>query len=233
MMSEAVQGIRRWMAHTTMNGNGRTEKGYMFASVMVMVVLLGISMGMLAKSWTYQVHRMKENELLFRGNQYARAIRSYYQTHRRYPYKLEELMQVRPRVLRKLYEDPMTSGGEWGMVYLDDIHSGVAAKPQAELPAALRVVGVDGAPIEPAPVEPEPSVSESGLETENDVETEPSAKVGQIVGVYSRSRQSAFRNFQKGKVYADWKFLGIMDASDSLKRMGMGSYNPALAKEAQ
>ena len=232
-MSEVVRGIRHWTVRTTMNGNRTHEKGYMFVSVMVMVVLLGISMGLLAKSWTYRVHRMKENELLFRGNQYARAIRSYYQTNRRYPYKLEELMQVKPRVLRKLYEEPMTSSGEWGLVYLDDIHSGVGAKPRVEAPPALRVVGVDGSPVEQDTGELEPSMVETEADTGAETETTATTKIGQIVGVYSRSRQSAFRNFQKGKVYADWKFLGIMDASDSLKRMGMGSYNPALAKEAQ
>ncbi len=203
----------------------------MFVSALIVVVLMGIGMAVLTKSWTYRVHRMKENELLFRGQQYSRAIRSYYQTHRRYPFKLEELMQVKPRVLRKLYEDPMTEGGSWGLVYLDDLQSGRTTKPSTQGMPALRVVGVDGNPVAPVepPVVPE-NLAEAPTEAEEDSGT---TRVGQIVGVYSRSRRTAFRSFQKGKVYADWKFLGIMDSSESLKRMRMGSYNPALAKEAK
>ena len=224
---------RRWTARTTMNGRLQSQKGYIFVSALVIVVLMGISMAVLTKSWTYQVNRMKEEELLFRGQQYARAIRSYYQTHRRYPFKLEELMDVRPRMMRRLYEDPMTESGEWGLVYLDDIQSGRSAKPRATTPPALRVVGVDGSPVDAEPEETGP-VNLEGDEQDTAEESDAgTGKVGQIVGVYSRSRKTAFRDFQKGKVYADWKFLGIMDASDTLKRMGMGSYNPALAKEAQ
>lgn len=231
MMSGAVPVSRHWTVPTTMNGNVGREKGYMFVSAMVVVVLMGISMAVLTKSWTYRVHRMKENELLFRGQQYSRAIRLYYQTHRRYPFKLEELMQVKPRVLRELYADPMTDDGSWGLVYLDDLQSGRTNKPATPGMPALRVVGVDGSPVAPVdpPVVPE-NLTDAQPEAEEDTGT---TRVGQIVGVYSRSRRTAFRSFQKGKVYADWKFLGIINSSDTLKRMKMGSYNPALAKEAK
>jgi len=158
-----------------MSGDPLYQKGYMFITVLVVVVILSISMGVLMKSWSYRTKRMKENELLFRGKQYARAIQQYYQTHRRYPYTLEELSRTKPRMIRQLWKDPMTKNGEWGLVYLSDVQSGklVAEKARKLLPT-LRVEGRDEPPSEP---------NLSSMNTE-----EHSRKLkGQIVGVYSRS----------------------------------------------
>lgn len=223
------------MEHITVNGK-RKQSGYIFITVMVMVVILSISMGALTQSWTYRVQRMKENELLFRGRQYARAIRSFYQIHKRYPFKLEELEQTKPRLIRKLWKDPMVENGEWRLIYLDDIRSG--RDQQKKLPTpGLRVVGVDGEAVEQPPEEVgepdgEGAEADSGI-TFSEGFGESPGRVGQIVGVASRSRKTAFVSYQKGKVYADWRFLGIMDMSDSLRRLGNRSYNPVSSKEAR
>jgi len=197
-----------------MSGDPLYQKGYMFITVLVVVVILSISMGVVMKSWSYRTKRMKENELLFRGKQYARAIQQYYQTHRRYPYTLEELSRTKPRMIRQLWKDPMTKNGEWGLVYLSDVQSGklVAEKARKLLPT-LRVEGRDEPPSEP---------NLSSMNTE-----EHSRKLkGQIVGVYSRSKDTPFLNHQKGKMYSDWKFMGIINRGNGLRRLRMGTYNP-------
>lgn len=185
----------------------------MFITVLVVVVILSISMSVLLKSWSYRTKRMKENELLFRGKQYARAIQKYYQIHRRYPYTLEELSRTKPRLIRQLWKDPMTKNGEWGLVYLSDVQSGklVAEKARKLLPT-LRVAGRDE-------ISPQP---ESPVEME-----EHSRKLkGQVVGVYSRSKDIPFLNYQKGKMYSDWKFMGIINRGNGLRKLRMGTYNP-------
>jgi len=185
----------------------------MFITVLVVVVILSISMSVLLKSWSYRTKRMKENELLFRGKQYARAIQKYYQIHRRYPFTLEELSRTKPRLIRQLWKDPMTKNGKWGLVYLSDVQSGklLAEKARKLLPT-LRVAGRDE-------ISPQP---ESPVETE-----EHSGKLkGQIVGVYSRSKDIPFLNYQKGKMYSDWKFMGIINRGNGLRKLRMGTYNP-------
>ncbi len=213
MMSEADPVNRLWTVQLIMSGNPGNQKGYIFITVLVVVVILSISMGVLLKSWTYRVKRMNENELLFRGKQYARAIQRYYQTHRRYPYTLEELARTRPRMIRQGWKDPMTKNGEWGLIYLSDVQSGkMEAEKARKLLPALRVVGRD---------EP-PSQSESPAVME-----EQSQKMkGQVVGVYSRSKDIPFLNYQKGKMYSDWKFMGIINRGNGFRKLRMGTYNP-------
>lgn len=219
-----------------MNGRKGGQTGYIFITVLVMVVILSISMGALTRSWTYRVQRMNENELLFRGKQYARAIRSFYQIHKRYPFKLEELEQTKPRLIRKLWKDPMMADGKWRLIYLDDIRSGRTQQKTLPTPG-LRVVGVDGEAVEPQPEPPgefaEDEASEESGITFSEGFGDNTGRVGQIVGVASRSRKTAYVSYQKGKVYADWRFIGIMDMSESLRRLGNRSYNPVSSKEAR
>lgn len=185
----------------------------MFITVLVVVVILSISMSVLLKTWTYRVKRMNENELLFRGKQYAKAIQRYYQIHRRYPYTLEELAMTRPRMIRQQWKDPMTKNGEWGLIFLSDVQSGkLAAEKARKLLPILRVVGRDEPPLQPE--------SPAAME-------EQSRKMrGQIVGVYSRSKDIPFLNYQKGKMYSDWKFMGIINRGNGFRKLRMGTYNP-------
>jgi len=83
-----------------------------------MVVILGLAAGMAGQSWRDTMQRERELELLWRGQQYQKAIESYYNVkqgpQKMYPAKLEDLLRD-PRFpsvvrhLRKLYKDPMTN----------------------------------------------------------------------------------------------------------------------------
>ena len=88
-----------------------------------MVVIMGLAAGMAGQSWRSTVQRAREAELLWRGQQYQKAIASYYavrQGQQMLPAKLEDLVKDPrfPQVvrhLRKLYKDPMT-GEDWELV---------------------------------------------------------------------------------------------------------------------
>ncbi len=68
--------------------------------------------------------REKEAELLFVGDQFARAIAEYHASSPgapQYPQKLEELLADNRypnarRYLRRVYPDPMTGRADWGLV---------------------------------------------------------------------------------------------------------------------
>ncbi len=176
------------MGQTMMNGR---EKGYILTATIVMVVILSISMAMIAEKWTYVMKREKENELLFRGEQYAQAIRRFYLIHKRYPFKLEELIESYPRCIRKLYKEPFSKNGEWGIIYLSDLASGkVFKKPQNNKGGS-----VGNSSPKPIPVG----------QIYN--KTAQSIITGQIVGVYSRCKDRPYKDFMKGETYSDWKFI--------------------------
>ncbi|HQQ79610.1 MAG TPA: PEP-CTERM sorting domain-containing protein [Thermoanaerobaculia bacterium] len=63
-----------------------------------------------------EAQRDKEDELIFRGFQYAEGIRTFRRRYGRYPNTLKEMFEVRPRTLRKLWKDPMTNSLDWGLV---------------------------------------------------------------------------------------------------------------------
>jgi hypothetical protein len=75
--------------------------------------------------WHHEAQRERERELLRIGNEFRTAIGVYYQRSPgsvpRYPEKLEDLMRddrhlSLQRYLRRIYRDPMTGTGEWGVV---------------------------------------------------------------------------------------------------------------------
>jgi type II secretory pathway pseudopilin PulG len=97
-------------------GKDRNQGGFTFLGVMFLLVLLGIGMAGTGEAWSVASRRAREKELLWVGNQYARAIRSYYMQSpgvRQFPAQLEDLLEDRRfpeprRHLRQLYADPIS-----------------------------------------------------------------------------------------------------------------------------
>lgn len=101
------------------------QQGLALLGVLVAIVILGLLSGVASTSWKDTVQRSKEQELLWRGNQYRQAIESYYRsaqagTQSSFPADLNSLVNdgrsltVR-RHLRQLYPDPMT-GNDWAVI---------------------------------------------------------------------------------------------------------------------
>jgi type II secretory pathway pseudopilin PulG len=102
-----------------------TSTGFTYIGLLAAVAIMGIFMMVVGEVWQTLQKREKESELLFIGNEYRRAITDYYMhtpgTAPRYVMKLEELLKdarypVTRRYLRKLYKDPLTRTGEWGLL---------------------------------------------------------------------------------------------------------------------
>jgi len=105
-----------------MNG----EKGFTYPAALFLVTLISISLMTAQKQWTIIVKRDREKELLFRAEQLIQAIGSYYQSSpggsKQYPHAFKDLLKDNrvpglKRHLRKLFKDPMTRNGQWGIVY--------------------------------------------------------------------------------------------------------------------
>ncbi|NTW60554.1 MAG: type II secretion system protein [Nitrospirae bacterium] len=100
--------------------NPRTEirkaPGFTYVALLAAIVILGISMGAAGKYWSFVMQREKEEELLFRGEQYRLAIERYYRAlpgRNAYPPSIEELVKdsrtpTGKRHLRQAYKDPIT-----------------------------------------------------------------------------------------------------------------------------
>jgi type II secretory pathway pseudopilin PulG len=78
----------------------------------VAIIIIGISMGAAGKYWSNVMLRDKEEELIFRGEQYRKAIDSYFSLGRQYPPSIDDLLKdgrtpAGKRHLRQKYKDPV------------------------------------------------------------------------------------------------------------------------------
>ncbi len=94
----------------------RTSNGFTYIALLAVIVIVGITMGSAAKSWQNISLRDKEEELLFRGDQYSQAIERFTSAipgNRLYPQSIDELLLDNrtpqgKRHLRQKYLDPIT-----------------------------------------------------------------------------------------------------------------------------
>jgi type II secretory pathway pseudopilin PulG len=103
------------------------QSGFTLLGLLFLVAVIGVSMAALGTVWQTASQREKERDLLFAGDQYRRAIESFWNmplpagTPRRLPKNFDELIedprfQQTVRHLRRVYPDPMTRSVEWGVV---------------------------------------------------------------------------------------------------------------------
>ena len=86
----------------------RHEQGYVLLTLLLLVTLLIIAAAAAMPAISFEIRRDREEEMVHRGAQYARAIRAYYKKFGRYPAKIEDLESTNNlRFLRKRYKDPM------------------------------------------------------------------------------------------------------------------------------
>ncbi|OQW83896.1 MAG: hypothetical protein BVN30_04925 [Proteobacteria bacterium ST_bin16] len=100
----------------------RRESGFVYLWALFSVVLAGVVMAGAGQVWQAKAQREKEAELLYVGEQFRKAIMSYYNTGtKQFPETLEELIEDKraaatKRHLRKIYIDPITNTTEWGII---------------------------------------------------------------------------------------------------------------------
>ena len=93
-------------------------------SVLLLMAFMIIAATIEAPMMVQQMKRDREEEMIHRGTEYARAIKKYYKKFGRYPATLEQLDNTNQiRFLRKRYKDPLTKDGKWKLLNYGDIQS--------------------------------------------------------------------------------------------------------------
>lgn len=105
------------------------QRGFTYVVVLLLLALHGAVLAVTGTLWHIAQKREKERELLFVGDQFRRAIRSYAAsgpgTAGQLPGSLDDLLldpraPVVKRHLRRIYLDPMTGTKDWGLVMTPD-----------------------------------------------------------------------------------------------------------------
>ncbi len=121
------------------------QGGFTLLGLLFLVAGLGVAMAALGTMWHTAAQREKERDLLFVGDQYRRAIESFWKiplpvgTPRRLPKNFDELLSdprfpTPVRHLRRVYRDPMTGSTEWGLVKEPDGGLSGVYSPSADAP---------------------------------------------------------------------------------------------------
>ena len=86
--------------------------------VIIVIAVMAIMMTVAVQTVEFQMKREREEELIFRGQQYVEGIRLYRQKYGRYPMRMKELWEANPKVLRRKWTDPITGSEEWEPIFL-------------------------------------------------------------------------------------------------------------------
>ena len=174
-------------------------RGFTLVGMIIVFTVMTVLVSAAMPLWSKMMQRDREEELIFRGLQYAEAIRVFQLRNGRYPLRLEELLTVRPRSIRQLWTDPLTENGEWGLIYAQ------ANPGQAQGRRGRRGRGV-------APQQQPQTFGGSaprplgGEESRAGRRGQSARGVAPIMGVHSLSDDEALKNFFGGGKHSDWRF---------------------------
>src|SRR6516165_2173438 len=112
--------------------------GYAFIALMIALTVMLIALAAALPSVYHESQREKEEELIFRGNEYARAIYLFRLKFQRFPTSVDELIRTNNiRFLRHAYKDPMSANGKWRFIHvgaggalIDSLTMGPQQQPQ-------------------------------------------------------------------------------------------------------
>src|ERR1051325_12095566 len=87
----------------------RQDAGFSLAALIFFATAISIVMAAAVPAYQMQAKRQTEEELIFRGEEYARAIQKFYRKFGVYPPSVDALIQTNGlRFLRRVYKDPIT-----------------------------------------------------------------------------------------------------------------------------
>ena len=187
-----------------------TDTGYAMAGLLVAIAIMGIVMSMIMPTWRTWATREREAELIFRGEQYMRAIELYQRRFAgAYPTDMEAL--VDQRFLRKAYTDPMTQGGEFQV--LTQASLGAAAGQAQPATGMAGVIESQSRPFgNAAPVDQNTGTNSSPTPF-TEAARGMSEGGGGIIGVVSTSTDTSMREYNGRTRYDEWLFVYLPQAT--------------------
>ena len=182
------------------------------AALLVALAVMAVLMSVAMPVWRHEAQREKEAELVFRGQQYMRAIRLYHAKTQTLPPSIDVLVQG--RYIRKKFKDPIT-----GEDFLPIPAGGSIPGQGGAQPAGGGRTGQPGGPGGAQP-------GRGGQPTSGLGGGQPSGGfgggqpaggsgfggtvAGGMMGVMSKSKEESIRLYQGRNHYNEWAFLYVM-----------------------
>ena len=169
------------------------ERGYAMAVLLVGIIATAVLLSVVMPVWKQTVKRERETELVFRGEQYARAIGLFQRKYANaFPSNLDVL--VEQRFLRKKYKDPITNDDFLPLLQgqtTPGAGSQTASRPGQTTPAVQAA-------------RPGSATPASG-----GVGTPGAGPAGGLIGVASKSKDKSIRIYKGRNHYNEWAFVFV------------------------
>jgi type II secretory pathway pseudopilin PulG len=184
--------------------SGSPESGYAMMALLVMMAVMAIMMTAAVPVWKTSATREKEAELIFRGQQYARAIGLYQRSPRgggpgSLPPSIDLL--VDQKFLRKKYKDPITNDD---FQLLSGAQAGGFLGQQQGQPPGQQGRGQQGQGQQQG----QQPAARGGLQTPQ-FGSGSGQVVGGIMGVVSKSTETSLRLYNNRSHYNEWTFVFV------------------------
>ncbi|MCP3979533.1 MAG: type II secretion system protein [bacterium] len=121
------------------------QRGHLMVGLMASVTIMVIFSTMAFQAWQDVLRRDLEAEMIFRGQDIARAVYRYRLDHGGTgPLEFDLLAEPGPKgqyYIRQLWEDPLVKGGKWGILYMGP--GGQIVDPNFVADQAVEGLGLD------------------------------------------------------------------------------------------
>ena len=225
---------------------GQCDAGFGLLSIIALGAIMIVTAAAVMPNFITQGTREKEEELIWRGNQYARAVKLFYRKNGRFPTSIDDLVkrQNNIRYLRKEYKDPFNrEDGKWRLIYV--LPNGQLIGSLTRVNILLQVPGqqpqggaVPGAP--PSGVTPQagtgagpgarPAAGQAGSTTTSAPLT-GQVLGGNIIGVASKVAQQSIKVYNGAFTYREWEFL--WDPARDAQQSGIPGLGPSVPGQPQ
>jgi type II secretory pathway pseudopilin PulG len=169
------------------------------AALLVGLAVMAVAMTVALPAWRQANRREKEEELVFRGRQYVRAVQLFQRKFAAtYPPDIDTL--VRQKFLRKKYKDPMVEDGEFEALYQGSqltMTTGTAANRGGATGGARQ--GAATFTFD----------SRSGAITQGAPTGQVVGPRGGVLGVRSKSTDESIRVYNGATHYNEWQFVFV------------------------
>jgi type II secretory pathway pseudopilin PulG len=177
------------------------------AALLVAMAVMAVLMSVALPVWRHDAQREKEEELVFRGQQYIRAIRLFQARTQTFPTSIDMLVQG--RYLRKKYKDPITNEdfvpipiggaipGQGGQTV------GRGGQPVQGGRGSTPAGGRTGSPTSGL------GAGSGGFGASSGSGFSSGTVAGGMMGVVSKSKDESIRLYQGRNHYNEWTFLYV------------------------
>jgi len=183
-----------------LRGQASQSRGYAMAVLLVAMSIMAVMLTVAMPVWRQATQREKEEELVFRGKQYAHAIGLFQRKYANaYPPNFDVL--VNERFLRKKYKDPITND-DFSPILAGQNTGGTQPAGGRGAPGGGAAASQPVTTLSTNPQQPTNVGGRGGTAT-------PGGPVGGIMGVTSKSKDQSIRLYNGRSHYNEWQFVYV------------------------